>query len=114
MTMTAPQIRQTLDNWLAPGATLPSRGCLNYLKISWAKLKPNLLPSYHPIIDDRIAEVEIRLKRVTTIPHELYNVHTEQVEAVEDITPAEAAGRNTDLRHRGERCRWIPAKPLFD
>jgi hypothetical protein len=63
MTMTAPQIRQTLDNWLAPGATLPSRGCLNYLKISWAKLKPNLLPSYHPIIDDRITEVESRLSR---------------------------------------------------
>jgi hypothetical protein len=63
MTMTAPQIRQTLERWLAPGATLPNRGCLNYLKISWAKLKPSLLPSYHPVIDDRIAEVESRLSR---------------------------------------------------
>jgi hypothetical protein len=68
MSMTAPQIRQTLDNWLAPGATLPNRGSLNYLKISWAKLKPSLLPSYHPVIDDRIAEVESRLSRTPEPP----------------------------------------------
>jgi len=63
MTMTAPQIRKILDRWLAPGATLPNRGCLNYLKISWAKLKPHILPSYHPVIEARLAEVESRLSR---------------------------------------------------
>ena len=63
MSMTPPQIRQILDNWLAPGGTLPTRKALQQVKKQWKSLKPFLLPSYHPIIDDRIAEVESRLSR---------------------------------------------------
>jgi|688.fasta_scaffold201858_3 hypothetical protein len=51
---------------------------------------------------------------LTPIPHELYNTETEQVEAVEDITPAKASGRNLQLIRRGEPYRWIPANPLLD
>jgi hypothetical protein len=61
--ITAPQIRQTLDNWLAPGATLPTPEVLQQVKEQWEALKPFLLPSYHPIIDDRIALVESILSR---------------------------------------------------
>lgn len=64
MVMTAPQIRKILDRWLAPGGTLPNRGCLNYLKISWAKLKPEMNESYHPIIEDRLSLVETLMQKV--------------------------------------------------
>jgi hypothetical protein len=60
----APQIRQNLDNWLAPNATLPTPEALQQVKEQWARLKPSLLPSYHPIIDDRIALVESQLARL--------------------------------------------------
>ena len=62
--ITAPQIRQTLDNWLAPGATLPTPEAVHLLKLAWEELKPNLLPSYHPIIDDRLALVQSCLSRM--------------------------------------------------
>jgi len=68
MTMTAPQIRKILDKWLAPGGPLPTPGGLNQLKIAWREIKPTMQESYYPIIEDRLAEVEIRLKRVTTTP----------------------------------------------
>ena len=61
--ITAPQIRQILERWLAPGATLPTPEALEDIREQWEALRPNLLPSYHPIIDDRIAEVESRLSR---------------------------------------------------
>jgi hypothetical protein len=59
----APQMRQNLDAWLAPDATMPTPEQLRILKEAWAKLKPHLIAEYHPIIDDRIAEVESRLSR---------------------------------------------------
>jgi hypothetical protein len=61
--MTAPEIRQTLDDWLAPGATLPTPDAMENIREQWEAIKPNLLPSYHPVIDDRITEVESRLSR---------------------------------------------------
>jgi hypothetical protein len=61
--MTAPEIRQTLDDWLAPGATLPTPEALEDIREQWEALRPNLLPSYHPIIDDRLALVESCLSR---------------------------------------------------
>jgi len=60
--LTAPQIRKILDRWLAPGGPLPTPGGLNQLKIAWREIKPNLLPSYHPVIEDRLAEVERRMR----------------------------------------------------
>jgi hypothetical protein len=62
--MTAPEIRQTLDDWLAPGATLPTPEALEDIREQWESLKPNLLPSYHPIIDDRLALVQSCLSRM--------------------------------------------------
>jgi hypothetical protein len=62
--MTAPEIRQTLDDWLAPGATLPTPDALENIREQWEAIKPNLLPSYHPIIDDRLALVESCLGRM--------------------------------------------------
>ena len=61
--ITASQIRQILERWLAPGATLPTPEALQQVKEQWRSLKPFLLPSYHPIIDDRIALVESILGR---------------------------------------------------
>jgi hypothetical protein len=66
--ITAPQIRQTLDNWLAPGATMPTPEVLQQVKEQWEALKPCLIAEYHPIIDDRIAEVESRLSRTPEPP----------------------------------------------
>lgn len=62
--MTAPEIRQTLDDWLAPGATLPTPDAMENIREQWEAIKPNLLPSYHPIIDDRLALVESCLGRM--------------------------------------------------
>jgi hypothetical protein len=51
---------------------------------------------------------------LTPIPHELYNRETEEVEAVEVITPAKASGRNLQLKRLGEPYRWVPVNPLLD
>jgi hypothetical protein len=61
--ITAPQIRQSLDNWLAPGATLPTPEAVHLLKLAWEQLKPCLIAEYHPVIDDRLALVESILSR---------------------------------------------------
>ena len=60
----APQIRQTLDNWLAPGGPLPTPGGLNQLKIAWREIKPTMQESYHPIIEDRLRLVETVIQTV--------------------------------------------------
>ena len=49
---------------------------------------------------------------LTPIPHELYNRETEEVEAVEVITPAKAKQRNVELKRLGEPYRWVVVYPL--
>ena len=55
--------------------------------------------------------------------YELFNLETrnfaarvcrEAVDAIEDISPEEAADRNQVLRSRKEPYRWIPAQCEFD
>jgi hypothetical protein len=46
--------------------------------------------------------------------YELFNLETEAVDAIEDISPGEAADRNQVLRSRKEPYRWIPAQCEFD
>lgn len=59
---TAPQIRQTLDSWLAPGASLPTPETVQGIRREWLALKPHLLTSYWPIIEDRLSLVESRIR----------------------------------------------------
>ena len=51
---------------------------------------------------------------LTPIPHELHNLTTQEIEAVEDITPAKASGRNLQLRRKGEPYQWVPVNPCFE
>jgi hypothetical protein len=55
---TAPQIRQTLDSWLAPGASLPAPETVQEIRRQWQALKPKLHASYWPIIEDRLSLVD--------------------------------------------------------
>jgi hypothetical protein len=46
--------------------------------------------------------------------YELFNVDTEAVEAIEDISPGEACDRNQVLKSKKEPYRWIPAQCEFE
>lgn len=61
--MNASQIRQQLDDWNAPGATLPSEVEVEDLQKAWDEIKPRILDSYWPIIYDRFSLVRSNLKR---------------------------------------------------
>ncbi|ASC70304.1 hypothetical protein XM38_012410 [Halomicronema hongdechloris C2206] len=52
------EIRRRLEDLTEFGAPAPSPSEWAALKRAWATLKPQTLPSYHPVIDDRIALVE--------------------------------------------------------
>ncbi|MEA5464613.1 hypothetical protein [Leptothoe sp. PORK10 BA2] len=61
--MNASQIRQQLDDWNAPGATLPSEIEVEQLSETWEAMKPKVLESYWPVIYDRFSLVRSNLKR---------------------------------------------------
>lgn len=73
--LTAPQIRQNLDN-LAVKAQEQGRVLTPYqqqflteLIDRWQRMKPQLPPAYHPIIDDRIALCQVYVNNSRSIPH---------------------------------------------
>lgn len=46
---------------------------------------------------------------------EMVNTATEEVEAIQEMTPREAERRNARLRHNGEPQRWVISRdPLWD
>ncbi|ESA37852.1 hypothetical protein N836_35115 [Leptolyngbya sp. Heron Island J] len=70
--MNASQIRQQLDDWNAPGATLPTETEVEELQQTWDAIKPRIPESYWPIIYDRFSLVRSKKKlQLTTMANPL-------------------------------------------
>lgn len=54
------EIRLSLEWYTQTGARPPSAEEWSELLEAWGRIKPDVHPDYHPIIDDRIALVESR------------------------------------------------------